>query len=217
MANKMQKPRRLAARLGDGVVESRMPNPLTEFAESLPERERQAFGDAILRWVVADAERQELNREKGRDPVGFLLRRLDFTGAPFPIELDHHPFERERVTIHWWPNGKRARQEVASREVKSASLYSRTERVTYRMVDPKHMAYDVEIDEGRAFRDGDASAWWLMLQCEQLTGFRPAVRSERESLDAKTPGPVMGGAGLVVGQLRRELRAGVSLPVKRSP
>ena len=165
-----------------------MGNPLTEFADSLPERERQAFADAILRWIVADAERQELDREKGRDPVGFLLRRLDFTSAPFPIELSNHPFERGRVTIHWWPNGKHTRQEVASREVKSVTLYSMSERVTYRVLEPKHMAFDVEIDEGRAFRDGDASAWWLMLQCEQLTGFRPAVRSERETLkDAATP------------------------------
>ncbi|HEY3493548.1 MAG TPA: hypothetical protein VGK73_02635 [Polyangiaceae bacterium] len=91
------------------------------------------------------------------------------------------------MTIHWWPNGKRARQEVASREVRAATLYSRTERVTCRTVEPKHMAYDVEIDEGGAFRDGDTSAWWLMLQCEQLTGFRPAVRGERDTLKCEKP------------------------------
>lgn len=166
-----------------------MSNPLTEFAESLPERERQAFDAAILRWVVADAERQELEREKGRDPVGFLLRRLDFTGAPFPIELDHHPFEREKVTIHWWPNGKRAREEVVSREPRSFNKHSMTERVTYRMVEPKRMACGIEISERNAFRESDSSAWWLMLECERLTGFRPTVRGERETLGAKSIAP----------------------------
>jgi hypothetical protein len=143
-------------------------------------------------------EREELERERGKDPVGFLLRRIDYSKAPFPIYVDRDAFERVRCTLSWWPNGTRLRREVVPEDpepVFSRNVYTSAQKV--RVVNPVHKALGFEVSERLAFESPGAALEFVETTLRQACGVRPAVLSEGDAMRQINPnwGLSPGGKG----------------------
>lgn len=166
------------------------PNFYAELRQRLPERYRLEFDRQLLRVLQSQLDREDLDREKGRDPVGFLVRRFDFSAVPFPVYLRHQGFgflgSVTACQLEWWPHGERRRQEfdddVAPEPdfTKALSLSSRT-----RIVEPEQKRYDFSVSTRLAFESDLAPM--LAGTFTRLLGHAPRVLSERE-LMAKSRG-----------------------------
>jgi hypothetical protein len=127
--------------------------------------------------VARMSEAQKLQQVKGANPVEFLLKRFDFSEAPFEIWFSQSAFKRECCTLLWKTGGVE-RYEPGTfdsprfllREMKESA------RVTYEP--PKTHAFAFQISERCAFDDADSVVRTVRGWVHQYTGFVPRVTSE---------------------------------------
>lgn len=158
--------------------------------------------------LEAALEDAELQREKGKNPVAFLLKRIDLSDAPFPIFLDiMSPIDfadLAKVRLMWLPDGDRdyveeyERSPVPEAFDPSRLCYTTTTKVNRRPA--RRLAANFEIGQREAFFDrSDFVAQFVTSIVQRHTGYRPRVKTERELFREMRPefrpGPAAAGGG----------------------
>jgi hypothetical protein len=161
--------------------EEERPNFYAELRERLPERYREHFDRQLLQVLDRRLAAEDLAREKGRDPVGFLVRRFDFTALPFPVYLRHqtHGFLQSETgcQLEWWPHGERERVEFDDDAEPDFTKMVYASRRTRRVV-PEQKRYDFSVSN-RLAAESDAAPM-LCATFTRLLGHMPRVFSESE-------------------------------------
>lgn len=83
-------------------------NIFTQLIESRPaEAEREQARAAFLAGFDEKLRREDIARERAKDPMRFALARLDLSEAPHGLSIDQGVFSRGAIILTWWPNGTR--------------------------------------------------------------------------------------------------------------
>jgi hypothetical protein len=135
--------------------------------------------------LLSELEARDIEREKGANPVAFLLKRFDFTACPFEVGVEQHLFKWEECLLSWWPDGTEARWEY-DRPTEPVADFTRAVYVSEavairRRIEPRELRYAFSVSERSAMREPEWLAKSLPEVFRRQCGALPTVLSERET------------------------------------
>ncbi len=167
------------------------PNPYAEFIGSLPEAEQSRASAAFVRGFLAMLQAEDIARERGKDPVGWAFKRLDFAGSPFRIHIEREQFCDQFLVpcrLSWWPDGERGHyieERPPRAEVYEPISTALSASIKRHWVEVKQLRYDLTFQAVLAFDEPDAAVTIIAREIvQQHTGFLPRVKSQRETHEA---------------------------------